>query len=412
MVDTLRGRIVPSLEEIDSAAWNALGGCDYPFLRHEFLCALERQGCLGKRSGWYPAHLIFERSAELVAALPMYKKSNSFGEFVFDWSWAEAYQRNGLPYYPKLVVAAPFTPATGPRILLHEAYRDSQIRPQLIQSAIDCARDAGVSGLHILFSNHSQDLDHPELMQRMGCQFHWHNHCYRDFSDFCDTLSAKKRKLIKRERRRVQEAGIELEQIPGNRVSEQQWFEFYAHYQSTFELYGNFPALTSAFFLEIARRMGEQIMLVIARRDQKIIASSYFLVGSSVLYGRYWGCSEEIPGLHFEACYYQGIEYCIEKGLLGFEPGAQGEHKISRGFLPTRTWSGHWIKDPRFQAAISDFLREESLHIERYIGELNQHSPYREDFLTKRPRNFPDQDSNPGQSEPLRPSSSPEKSKF
>ncbi|MGH8557484.1 MAG: GNAT family N-acetyltransferase [Methylococcales bacterium] len=382
MPDSLRSRILGNLDEIDPESWNALTRFEYPFLRHEFLSTLERQGCLGRRTGWKPAHLIFENAqGELIAGLPMYLKSNSFGEFVFDWAWADAYHRNGLEYYPKLVVAAPFTPATGPRILIAEGYRSAELYRKVMTTGIETAKHLEVSGLHVLFSNNPKDLEHPDLLRRAGCQFHWTNRGYTEFGDFTDRLTAKKRKLVKRERRLIADSGIELERIPGNEVSTQQWLEFYTHYQSTFNRYGNFPALTPEFFFETARTMGEQILLVIARRAHRVIASSYFLVGRSALYGRYWGCSEEIPGLHFEACYYQGIEYCIENKLACFEPGAQGEHKISRGFLPTRTWSGHWIKDSRFRAAIAQFLQQENFRMTQYINDQNQHSPYREGLV-------------------------------
>lgn len=378
MSDALSYRILENLDEIDPGAWNALTRSEYPFLRHEFLASLERHGCLGPGTGWKPAHLVFENAhRELIAGLPMYLKWNSFGEFVFDWAWADAYHRNGLEYYPKLVVAAPFTPATGPRILIAEGRRNARIWRRIIDTAIEIAMQCEVSGLHVLFSNHPLDLEHPDLMRRAGCQFHWSNPGYGEFHDFLDQLTAKKRKLIKRERRLVAESGIVLERLPGNEVSAAQWAEFYAHYLSTFHQYGNLPALTREFFFEIARIMGDEILLVIARRNGRIIASAYFLVGRSALYGRYWGCSEEAPGLHFETCYYQGIEYCIENRLARFEPGAQGEHKISRGFLPTRTWSGHWIRDPRFKAAIAGFLQQENIQIDRYIDHLNRHSPYR-----------------------------------
>jgi uncharacterized protein len=387
MSKPLRSRIVGTLDEIDPKAWNALTRSEYPFLRHEFLVSLERHGCLGHRTGWKPAYFIFEGAEkELIAGLPMYLKSNSFGEFVFDWSWADAYHRNGLEYYPKLVIAAPFTPATGPRILIAEGYRSPEMVERVINSLIEIATHFGVSGLHILFSSNQLDLEHPDLLRRVGCQFHWTNAGYSEFNDFTDLLTSKKRKLINRERRRVTETRIEMERLSGKDVSEKLWSEFYTHYQSTFYQHGNFPALSREFFMETGRTMGDQILLVIARRQNRIIASAYFLVGQSALYGRYWGCAEEISGLHFEACYYQGIEYCIEKQLARFEPGAQGEHKISRGFLPTRTWSGHWIKDIRFRQAIAQFVRHEKLQIDRYIADLNRLSPYRKD--SAEPENF------------------------
>ncbi len=382
MPEPIRSRILWKLDEIDPKSWNLLTGSEYPFLRHEFLSNLERQGCLGRRTGWKPAHLVFETVlGELIAGLPMYLKSNSFGEFVFDWSWADAYHRHGLEYYPKLVVAAPFTPATGPRILIAEKYRSGETRQKVLEAAIETARRFEVSGLHLLFSNQPSDLEHADLLRRAGCQFHWTNRDYAEFGDFTDLLTAKKRKLIKRERRLIAESGVELERIPGNEVSARQWDEFFTHYQSTFHQYGNFAALTREFFLETARSMGEQVLLVVARRAHRVIATAYFLVGRATLYGRYWGCTEEVPGLHFEACYYQGIEFCIENKMVRFEPGAQGEHKISRGFLPTLTWSGHWIKDPRFRAAIGEFLDRENFRMNQYIRDLNQHSPYRDGLM-------------------------------
>lgn len=385
-------RIVGQLREVDQNAWNALTQSHFPFLKHEFLTNLEQYNCLGERTGWTPAHLIFENTdGLLVAGLPMYLKSNSFGEFVFDWSWADAYHRNGQNYYPKLVVASPFTPATGPRLLIDKRYQSESLQNWILKSAIETAKNLDVSGLHLLFTDKPLDFKELHLLRRVGCQFHWKNQGYTQFSDFTDSLTAKKRKQIKRERRRVAEAGIRLQRIPGNEVSEQQWTEFYRHYQSTFIQHGNFPVLTLNFFIETARTMGKQILLVAAYHEESMIASSYFLVGESALYGRYWGCSEAVPGLHFEACYYQGIEYCIENDLQCFEPGAQGEHKISRGFLPTPTWSSHWIKDHRFRHAIARFLDHETLQMKGYINDLNQHSPYKEPFRQSNPTsNLPD----------------------
>ncbi len=378
MRETLTARTLDSLDNVDAAEWNKLTASEYPFLRHEFLVALERQNCLGHNTGWIPRHLVFEdKQHHLIAALPMYLKHNSFGEFVFDWAWADAYHRSGMPYYPKLVVAAPFTPATGPRILVAKEHRSSDLQASVIKTAIEVAKDLNVSSLHWLFTQNPNPPSEHSLLRRVGCQFHWRNRDYQNFDDFLSNLTSKKRKQIKRERRQVADAGIRIKRVSGLEANPEQWRTFYNHYCSTFAEYGNYPALNLAFFTEIAATMGEQIMLVLAYRGNSIVASSYFLIGKNVLYGRYWGCSEKHSGLHFEACYYQGIDYCIEHHLEYFEPGAQGEHKISRGFLPTKTWSLHWIQNEQFSTAIAKFLAQESEHIELYIKDLDKHSPYR-----------------------------------
>lgn len=366
------------LSEVAARDWNRLVDRDFPYLRHEFLLAMEDQGCLGERVGWLPSHLLIEdEQARLLAALPMYLKLNSFGEFVFDWAWAEAYERAGLDYYPKLVVAPPFTPATGPRLLLHPDAPNTELAMRLIDCAIAAVESMGVSSVHWLFATDAPLHNSSHLLRRSGCQFHWANRGYQSFDDFLADLNAKRRKEILRERRQVREAGIELIQLSGSEVSPEQWRRFHALYRHTFDKHGNHPALTLGFFVEIAKTMGEQIRLVVARRRDEMIGAAYFLVGEKSLYGRYWGANEAIPGLHFEACYYQGIEYCIAKGLQRFEPGAQGEHKISRGFLPTRTWSYHWIAHPGFRAPIADFLERESIMMDDYHRRLMEKSPFR-----------------------------------
>jgi predicted N-acyltransferase len=373
-----RARLVRRLADIEPAAWNALTGGAYPFLRHEFLSALEEQGCLSPRIGWVPRHLVVEDAAgSLVAACPMYLKHNSFGEFVFDWAWAEAYERAGLDYYPKLVVAVPFTPAMGPRVLLAPEQRSERLASEVADAAVEAARTAGVSSLHGLFATDAGLLNHPRFLKRMGYQFHWENRDYAGFDDFLAELTAKRRKEILRERRLVREAGIELRQVRGDQVDPRIWDKVYELYCSTFAKHRNYPALTAEFFRAIAGTMGEQILVVLAERQGEVIGTAYFLVGCEILYGRYWGCVEEIPALHFEACYYQGIEYCIEHRLKTFEPGAQGEHKISRGFLPTRTWSAHWIAEPRFRQAIARFLERETPAAEAYMAALGARSPFK-----------------------------------
>ncbi len=378
MNSSVQARIIYQIDDIQASEWNDLTDSKYPFLRHEFLSALETHDCLGEKTGWLPHHIVFEdKAGKLAAALPMYLKYNSFGEFVFDWTWADAYQRAGQEYYPKLVVASPFTPATGPRLLISKNFNSNDFRIFVIETTIQIAESLNVSSLHILFTTDSQKSIIPHILRRVGCQFHWQNKGYLDFDDFLSTLMSKKRKNIRYERRLVQQPHIDIRLIPGSQVSDKEWEVFHTLYRSTFLRHMNYPALTEAFFKQIACTMGDQIRLVLAYRKTKIVAASYFFLGSDTLYGRYWGCFEDIPGLHFEACYYQGLEYCIQHQLQRFEPGAQGEHKISRGFLPTTTYSFHWIKDLRFRTAISNFLNEEAEHTHRYIAELNAHSPFK-----------------------------------
>ncbi len=372
-------RVIRRIADVQATAWNALTDGRYPYLRHEFLSALEQHGCLGHSVGWLPHHLLLEDADKrLIAASPLYIKLNSFGEFVFDGSWANAYQQAGLEYYPKLAVAAPFTPATGPRLLIAPEARSDDLYAQLIDATVDVGQALGVSSVHWLFAEDRALLESQHLLKRSGYQFHWHNHDYQSFDDFLADLSSKRRKQIRKERRDVAAAGVTLERIPGDQVDARLWKTFYSLYRSTFAKHGNYPALTLGFFQEIATTMGEQVLLVIASRRMRPVAGAFFLAGPDTLYGRYWGSFEEVPALHFEACYYQGLDYCIENGLQRFEPGAQGEHKISRGFLPTWTYSMHWIADLRFRSAIARFLAEEFREVQSSMIELNEHSPFKE----------------------------------
>jgi predicted N-acyltransferase len=374
----MQARHVARLAEVEPRAWNTLNGADIPFLRHEFLSALEEQGCVNRRIGWVPRHLLVEQGAgRLVAALPMYLKFNSFGEFVFDWAWADGYERAGLAYYPKLVVAAPFTPATGPRLLLAPE-ATGETAAEVLRLAVEAARSTGVSSLHWLFATDPLLAESPQLLRRVGCQFHWENRGYGGFDDFLGELTSKRRKEIQRERRLVREAGIELVRLKGSEVEPKTWRIVHELYCSTFAKFGNYPALNERFFRSIAESMGDGVLVVLALRHGEIVGFAYFLVGPDALYGRYWGCTEEIPALHFEACYYQGIEFCIEEGLRRFEPGAQGEHKISRGFLPTRTWSYHWIAHGEFRRLIARFLEREDAAMQDHIAELEARSPYKD----------------------------------
>jgi hypothetical protein len=373
-----------AIDEIPAADWNRLAGTDAPFLRHEFLLAQERHGCVGPQLGWVPQHLALrDRLGALVAAAPCYLKSNSYGEFVFDWAWADAYARAGLRYYPKLVVASPYTPATGARILTGDDPRRADYAAALLGGAVELAQRLGVSSLHWLFTAEDETAwaEQQGLMRRLGCQFHWRNAGYGSFDDFLAAFSAPKRKNVKRERRRVAEAGIRFRRLLGSEVSDAEWGLFHRLYCDTFDKRGGYPTLTLPFFREIGRSMGEQMLLVLAYQgtdlDRGLVAAAFNLLGSRTLYGRHWGCFADFHSLHFEACYYQGLDYCIDHGLERFEPGAQGEHKLSRGFLPTPTWSAHWVGDSGFRNGIGRFLSLETESMQDYIADMTARSPFR-----------------------------------
>jgi len=369
-----------SIDEISAAEWNRLADPDTPFLRHEFLAAMERHGCLGEELGWVPRHLALrDGTAGLVAAAPCYLKFNSYGEFVFDWAWADAYRRAGVAYYPKLVIASPYTPATGARILTSPDPSRPEYAAALIRGATELVDRLGTSSLHWLFTTPEETgwLESAGLMRRMGCQFHWENRGYGSFDDLLSDFSAEKRKKIRRERRRVQEAGIRFRLLRGGEVTPDEWAIFHQLYCDTFDKRGGIPTLSLGFFREIGRTMGDNLLLVLAYHRDEVVAAAFNLVGTRSLYGRHWGCFEDFHSLHFEACYYQGLEFCIRNGLSRFEPGAQGEHKVSRGFLPTPTWSAHWIADPRFSGAIGRFLGLERESMVDYLAEMHTRSPFK-----------------------------------
>jgi predicted N-acyltransferase len=377
----MRTGVTDSIDSITAADWNRVSGIEQPFLRHEFLAALERHGCVGAAYGWLPRHVLaYDASGRLTGAVPLYLKNNSYGEFVFDWAWADAYQRAGMAYYPKLVAAIPYTPVTGPRLLVRPGADRDAVAAALIGQAQAVAQQAGVSSLHWLFTDprDTRQLVQHGHMRRTSCHFHWHNKGYASFEDYLAALSSRKRKKLRRERRHVQEAGISMQVLHGTEVTAQQWQAMYGFYRTTFEQKSGIPTLSLAFFREISRTMGEQLVLVFASRAGKLVAGAIMLRGDNALYGRHWGCLEEFNSLHFETCYYQGIDYCIQHGLDLFEPGAQGEHKISRGFLPTYTWSAHWIADARFRVAIQRYLAHEHDMMVEYHDELQQRSPFRQ----------------------------------
>jgi predicted N-acyltransferase len=365
--------VIDTLSAIDPESWNGLAGDD-PFLRHEFLSALAETGCACERTGWTPQFVALRRGGELVGALPLYLKSHSYGEYVFDWAWADAYARHGLAYYPKLVCAVPFTPVTGRRLLAPTEYE----RTLLARAVLALARDAHTSSLHFLFPDErqAQELASDGLMLREGVQFQWRNLGYASFDDFLASLTNDKRKKIRQERRKVREAGVSFVRLGGRELSEAQWAFFARCYASTYRRHFSKPYLKLDFFRRIGASMPDNILLVLALRHGKPIAAALDLHNRHTLYGRYWGALEQLPALHFETCYYQAIEFCIERGIATMEGGAQGEHKLARGFLPERTWSAHWLAHPQFSRAVEDFLTRESRSVTRYLDELSEHSPY------------------------------------
>ncbi len=373
-------RIHRALSELPAADWDALHDGRNPFITHAFLSGLESTGCLRPDWGWTPCHLGLWEGEALVAAAPGYLKANSHGEFVFDHAWAHAYARHGLDYYPKWLCAVPYSPVTGPRLLA----RDADARRRLPAAIAGFAARGGLSSAHVNFHDEvddaafDADAEGAGWLLREDLQYHWRNEAgWRDFDDFLAAMDHKHRKNIRQERRKVREAGIVLRVVHGDEASADDLAAMHGFYLSTFADYGNSPALTLAFLQHLARAMPRQLVLILAERDGGPIAGALCLRGGDTLYGRYWGASERHPGLHFEACYYQGIDYCLREGLRQFEPGAQGEHKIARGFLPVRVRSRHWIADPRFADALRGWCAEERAAVASQQLALRRHAPFR-----------------------------------
>ena len=372
MSDSLR--FLDSLDDVPAGEWDRLHGGN-PTLAHAFLDSLHRSGCASASTGWAPCHLTRWQGGALAGAVPLYAKSHSYGEYVFDWAWADAYERHGLAYYPKLLAAVPFTPATGPRLMAgSDAARD-----ELAAALLDHARRLRVSSLHVLFPGDAdaQALRRAGFLERTGIQFHWRNAGYGSFGDFLGALSHDKRKKIRQERRRIAEAGVAIRRATGREASEADWDFFAKCYRRTYREHRSTPYLTREFFGMIARRMPDNVLLVIAERDGRPVAAAMDLFSADTLYGRYWGAVEFVPGLHFEACYYQAIEFAIERGIARVEGGAQGEHKHARGFLPEVTRSFHWLAHPAFARAVDEYLAREGAGICAYVDELNERTPFR-----------------------------------
>ena len=375
-----------------------------PFMRHEFLAALENHGCVGPEFGWIPCHIGIYEDDELCAAMPLYQKFNSYGEFVFDHAWADAYKQSGLQYFPKLVSSAPYTPAMGQRLLSNSEPPEKHYQ-LLMQTVAQFAVENKLSGFHCLFPRADQldwlaklSLNGSDVLLRHDVQFHWNNQSYGDFEDFLAKLTPKKRKNVRQERKRMLQSGVTLRLLDGHTATPQDWKDFAYFYKTTFEEKWSTPTLNAGFFQEVAEKMPDQVFLVLADlplKDQdkqnnteealiesnsergECVAGSLMFRSDTHLYGRHWGCTQQVDKLHFEACYYQGIEYCIRNNLQVFEPGAQGEHKIARGFVPTETRSAHWLNKSPYQESIAHYVDHEKRAIDEYREQLK--SPYQED---------------------------------
>ncbi|MDH5432751.1 MAG: GNAT family N-acetyltransferase [Gammaproteobacteria bacterium] len=375
-------KLIKSLNEIDTNQWSQVIQTDYPFIQYEFLKAMEDSGATCAKTGWQPLHLTIWQDENLVGLMPLYLKDHSYGEYVFDFQWADAYFRSGLNYYPKLLSAIPYSPVSGKRIYLAESCvsHEQEIINQIVKSIEKIAEEKSLSSCHLLFPlvEESNKLQESGWVKRLGVQYHWFNDEYQDFDEFLAACKLKYRKNIKRERKSVDSQGIDIEVLQGKEITETIWQEFYMFYQLTYmKRSGHGGYLNQDFFQQIGNRMKDSIVMIVAKSDDEIVAASLFFRDSNNLYGRYWGCIREYDFLHFELCYYQGIEYCINNGLKKFDAGAQGEHKIQRGFRPVQTFSNHWITHPDFSSAIGRFINDEKSLIKADIKRLEKKLPFK-----------------------------------
>ena len=373
-----------SIADISAELWDELFASENPFVQHAFLLALEESACVNAQTGWQAQHMMLMDGDQPLAVMPLYAKNNSYGEFVFDWGWAEAYQRYGLNYYPKLVTAIPFSPVAGPRVGVSPDAAPAQVFDALLNALHQLAESHGYSSWHLLFPGQRLQAalldmkDEGAFLHREAVQFHWYNRDYHDFDGFLASLRSSRRKNLKRERRKVAEQGITLQRKIGTEISDEEWLGFFNCYMSTYrKRSGHDGYLNRDFFNRLRETMASQLMLVVARHDDEIVACSLFLFDGRRLYGRYWGALQEFSCLHFETCFYQGIEFCIERGLQEFDPGTQGEHKLMRGFEPIKSASYHWIADSRFRVAIKDFLGHEKRGTEQYKQQAETLLPYK-----------------------------------
>jgi uncharacterized protein len=382
--DVLQVKLVRGIGQIEAGIWDACVGPDQPFLRHAFLSALEDSGSASQRTGWLPLHLVVESGDELIGCAPMYLKSHSYGEYVFDWGWANAYERAGGTYYPKLQVAVPFTPVPGPRLLVRPGL-GAEAQAALARGLVTAAEELGVSSLHVTFCREPEwrTLGAAGLLQRQGVQYHWHNRGYSTFDDFLAALRSSKRKTIRKERARVAAQDLVIDVLTGDALTPQIWDGFYPFYRSTVDKRWGGAYLTKSFFLRLGETMPERVVLMMARHEGRYIAGALNLLGEDTLYGRVWGCRREFEFLHFEACYYQAIEFAIGRGLARVEAGAQGPHKLQRGYEPVPTYSAHWIRDPGFRDAVERFLAQERREMAFELEQLRELLPYRQDQSTQ-----------------------------
>ena len=369
-----RLRLIDDLSAIDAVAWDTLANGQAP-LSHAFLATLEATGCVGPATGWHPRHATLWEGDRLVAAMPLYEKDHSYGEYVFDWAWAEAYARHGLAYYPKWLAAIPYTPVPGMRLLGH----DAASRKALLAAVLAVAAESRLSSLHLLFplDTESEWMRDAGLLIRQGVQFHWLNAGYRDFDGFLASLNHDKRKKIRQDRHRAAAHGLTYRWLDGAAAAPADWVFFHRCYATTYARHRSTPYLNAQFFVELATRAPQCVRLLLAERAGRPVASAFFLCDRDALYGRYWGAVEHLPFLHFELCYYRAIDYCIDEGLGRFEGGAQGEHKLARGLQPVVTHSAHWIRDRRFRDAVDRFLAQETAGMSFYLDELAERSPFR-----------------------------------
>ena len=382
----MKVKFLNSIEQISKEDWDGNLNNKYPFLKYEFLKCLEITNCVSPDQGWQPLHLVVTEEDQIIAVMPLYIKTDSQGEFIFDWSWADAFYRNGLEYYPKLVSSIPFTPASGPRILISDKTKEDRVIKIVSEALRDLAEDQNFSSVHILLAEKDEitKFSQEDFSLRTSYSFHWFNKEYEDFDSFLQDMTSRQRKNIRKERDKISKQGVTLTRIKGEDITIQMIETFYQFYQVTYLKRGMRGYLNFEFFKAIVECVPESIMLVLAKNiDGDFVAGALNFYDDKKLYGRYWGCLEEYDSLHFETCYYQGIEFCLERGLNSFDPGVQGEHKIKRGFCPIETYSAHWIKDIRFKEAIDDFLERERAHILEYNQDRKSMLPFKEEITTE-----------------------------
>lgn len=375
-----------SIKDIEPHAWNALVKQQSPFVQHEFLLALEQSRSVCTETGWQPFHLAVYQQDSLVAAMPLYIKHHSYGEYVFDWAWADAYRRNGLDYYPKLLTAVPFTPSQSARLLVADAALAHKLVAPIVDAVKEAAEKISASSWHLLFPDQASArlMDNAGLIRRDGCQYHWLNKGYQHFDDFLAMCSSRKRKNLKKERSDVAQQGFRFQRLSGEQISAEIWQQFYEFYQNTYQVRGQYGYLTREFFTQLHAAMPQQLFLIMVSHPQRdgFVAGALFLKDDTTLYGRYWGCEQDYQNLHFETCYYQGIDICISEKLQRFDAGAQGEHKLRRGFEPVTTCSYHWIKQPQFARAIAQYCEEERIHTAHYVQAAREKLPFKSDEIS------------------------------